>query len=935
MADGNSGVASSSEVTTESSEQTVEVNIKTLDSRIYSFRVEKNTPVPSLKEKIADAVGVPVEQQRLIFRGKVLKDDHLLSEYHVEDGHTLHLVVRQPVQAGTSSGTNIGETNNNNAGNDTGNGASRNRTGQISHSVVLGTFNIGDQGEGGVPDVTRIVGAVLNSIGIGSQISSGVAGNVSHGTPANSSGQVAQGSETEGARANAGGRRQAGNAHPRQTSSNQPFPSMLQFQVPLMGAAVTIPTVQVPIPDSLRTISEFTNRMEAALSVNGNQQSSSRVGDLPPVNLPSNERGLPTVEALSIIIRRAQQLLSGNTAEALSRIAEHLEREQGSTDSTVRSEIQTEAVQTGLAMQHLGALLLELGRTMLTLRMGQSPAESSVNAGPAVYISPSGPNPIMVQPFPLQTSSIFGGSTAPQANSESVGPIALSDTPRNINIRRHAGSGEATQENSGEARSGDPAQTHMLSGRNIIAAVVPSHSANHVFSVLNPSISRTEQSNQNQAPSQSSSGAAFGSTQPNAVSGQSERSMAGSALNNSVIGDDPSRHPHESISTDVANEVGGSSVERVCGKDERQRQEESCSSGKDGEEIENLNIEEAAPANLMENHSSPEGERASQHKSEDGSQEAFQSSNSHETSLADNNVPLGLGLGGLQPKRRARPARPRVNSGNQKHSDVSGSQSLQNITNGQEVLRSLLGQSSGADRRDSRGPPSDQSHPVIGQPSEDMPTGVVGSDGSCTPNGEIEVASIMSQVINSPALDGLLAGMSRQTGIGSPDGFRSMLSQFTQSPSMRSALNQIVHQIGNQDLNNFSGFGGGQDGGFDLSRMAQQMMPIVSQALTKGSTASGPFHGVASEAQGPDNMTGSVSDEQLDDHNSQVDLHQAAQMIARYDPPDAIFRSVIEHTAHASEQGNSSDVLFELCDDEDLVNEFMEMLDRNIRQRLG
>ncbi|KAK9129326.1 hypothetical protein Sjap_009813 [Stephania japonica] len=750
---------------------------------------------------------------------------------------------------------------------------------------------------------------------------------------------------------------------------------MLQVQVPLMGAAVPIPTVQVPIPDSLRTISEFTNRMETALLVNGNQQSSSRVGDLPPINLPSNERGLPTVEALSIIIRRAQQLLSGNTAEALSHIAERLEREQGSTDSTVRSEIQTEAVQTGLAMQHLGALLLELGRTMLTLRMGQSAAESSVNAGPAVYISPSGPNPIMVQPFPLQTSSIFGGSTASLASSGSAGPIALSDTPRNINIHIHAvgsrpGSGEATQENSGGAYSGDPAQTRILSGRNIIAAAIPSRSANHVLGVLNPSSSRTEQSNQNQAPSQSSSGATFGSTQPNAVSstqsppnsisvpnlvaqinaqirnldgiargenqipsGQSERLTDGSALNNSVISDDPSRHSHESISRDVANEVDGSSVEGVCGKDGQQRQEESSSSGKDGEEIENLNIEEATPANSMENHSSPEGERADQHKSEDGSQE---SSNSHETSRADNNVPLGLGLGGLQPKRRARLARPLVNSGSEKLSDVPGSQSLQNITNGQEVLRSLLGHSSGADRRDSRGPSSDQSHPVMGQPSEDMPTGVLGSDGSPSPDGENDVASMMSQVINSPALDGLLAGMSRQTGMGSPDGFRSMLSQFTQSPSMRSVLNQIVNQIGNQDLNNFSGFGGGQDGGFDLSRMAQQMMPIVSQALTRVSTASEPFHDVASEAHVPDQMTGSFSDQEPEDHNSQVDLHQAAEMIARNDPPNAIFRSVIEHTAHVSGQGNSSDdLLEELCEDEDLVNEFMEMLDRNIRQRLS
>ncbi|XP_057431574.1 uncharacterized protein LOC130724381 [Lotus japonicus] len=36
-------------------------------------------------------------------------------------------------------------------------------------------------------------------------------------------------------------------------------------------------------------------------------------------------------------------------------------------------------------------------RTMLTLRMGQSYAVSVVNVGPAIYISPSGPNPIMVQ----------------------------------------------------------------------------------------------------------------------------------------------------------------------------------------------------------------------------------------------------------------------------------------------------------------------------------------------------------------------------------------------------------------------------------------------------------------------------------------------------------------------------------------------------------
>ncbi|CAL8994550.1 unnamed protein product [Prunus brigantina] len=97
--------SSSGNLAGESSDSTVEINIKTLDSQIYSFQVEKNMPVSLFKEKIANQIGVPVGQQRLIFRGKVLKDDHPLSEYHLENGHTLHLVIRQPSQSQPSSGT--------------------------------------------------------------------------------------------------------------------------------------------------------------------------------------------------------------------------------------------------------------------------------------------------------------------------------------------------------------------------------------------------------------------------------------------------------------------------------------------------------------------------------------------------------------------------------------------------------------------------------------------------------------------------------------------------------------------------------------------------------------------------------------------------------------------------------------------------------------
>ncbi|KAH0450827.1 hypothetical protein IEQ34_021519 [Dendrobium chrysotoxum] len=84
---------------TEESETTVEIKIKTLDSQTYPSHFAddflekssdgsttyyfKQVPVPALKEQIATVTGVLSEQQRLICRGKVLKDDQLLSAYRI------------------------------------------------------------------------------------------------------------------------------------------------------------------------------------------------------------------------------------------------------------------------------------------------------------------------------------------------------------------------------------------------------------------------------------------------------------------------------------------------------------------------------------------------------------------------------------------------------------------------------------------------------------------------------------------------------------------------------------------------------------------------------------------------------------------------------------------------------------------------------------
>jgi hypothetical protein len=42
----------------------------------------------------------------------------------------------------------------------------RNRAGHISHSLLMGTINIPDTGEGAMPDLSRIISAVLNTVGI-------------------------------------------------------------------------------------------------------------------------------------------------------------------------------------------------------------------------------------------------------------------------------------------------------------------------------------------------------------------------------------------------------------------------------------------------------------------------------------------------------------------------------------------------------------------------------------------------------------------------------------------------------------------------------------------------------------------------------------------------------------------------------------------------
>ncbi|XP_076957665.1 ubiquitin-like domain-containing protein CIP73 [Bidens hawaiensis] len=408
---GGKGVMDARSSDGNSSETTVEIKIKTLDSQTYTMRVDKCVPVPALKEQIASVTGVLSDQQRLICRGKVLKDDQLLSAYHVEDGHTLHLVARQSINPSSVPDLTEG---------DPASSARQTMGSQHGPSVVVGTFNISEQGDGSLPDFSRIVSAVLGSFGIANAGSSGEAVDLQQHISERLS-------------------RIPSLNQIRNPSGQQPEDASGRSQSSFQNAAFTVPTdvsmesLQLPvIPDSLVTLSQYLRRLRQEFNENFRIQGNSGGGDPSAApNSAAGQGGLPTPAALSEVTQSTRQLLVEQAGECLMQLTRQLGDQTNVTDPVARLRVQSNALRSGALLQNLGAFLLELGRTTMTLRMGQTPTDAVVNAGPAVFISTSGPNPIMVQPLPFQPGTSFGTTTAGTGTGL---------RPRNIDIRIRTGS---------------------------------------------------------------------------------------------------------------------------------------------------------------------------------------------------------------------------------------------------------------------------------------------------------------------------------------------------------------------------------------------------------------------------------------------------------------------------------------------------------------
>lgn len=72
----------------------MQIFVKTLTGKSIPIQVESDDNIETVKFNIAETEGIPVDQQKLIYGGKILLDDKELSTYKIENKATIHMVLQ-------------------------------------------------------------------------------------------------------------------------------------------------------------------------------------------------------------------------------------------------------------------------------------------------------------------------------------------------------------------------------------------------------------------------------------------------------------------------------------------------------------------------------------------------------------------------------------------------------------------------------------------------------------------------------------------------------------------------------------------------------------------------------------------------------------------------------------------------------------------------
>ena len=75
-------------------QNSMQIFIKDTRGKVHTLEIEKNAKVTYLKEKVYGMLGIPPEQQRLVFNGKQLEDSKTLQDYNITAESTVFLLLR-------------------------------------------------------------------------------------------------------------------------------------------------------------------------------------------------------------------------------------------------------------------------------------------------------------------------------------------------------------------------------------------------------------------------------------------------------------------------------------------------------------------------------------------------------------------------------------------------------------------------------------------------------------------------------------------------------------------------------------------------------------------------------------------------------------------------------------------------------------------------
>ncbi|OEL34394.1 hypothetical protein BAE44_0004585, partial [Dichanthelium oligosanthes] len=288
-----------------------------------------------------------------------------------------------------------------------------------------------------------------------------------------------------------------------------------------------------------------------------NRTASTSVGATPNQESQSESAstlGLHTASLLAETMNSTRQIVVEQAGALLSQLSAQLGDLENVTDPAARRDLQSSAFRSGSILQNLGSLLLELGRTTMLLRISPASSEAVVNSGPALYISPSGPNPLMVQPVPffpgrsVQMGTLFSSLSSQGSvlhprdvdiHLHTSGSVPVASTnpsePAGAQAQQHANrTGDASHSNIGEASAGIAGGTgtpfsvesgfRLLPLRTVVAmpagiSRAPSGSSSGGVGVIYPLITRVrERANTNgsdERNGQSPNEPARSSTHPN------------------------------------------------------------------------------------------------------------------------------------------------------------------------------------------------------------------------------------------------------------------------------------------------------------------------------------------------------------------------------------------------------------------------------------